>query len=195
VTKQVLDFEADINSLDVSLSLESSTRNGLAMIRFLLPEILGDGNARFRLKNAPAVEKPPIIRVYGSTAASQQVRAYKNWAEGSGLFSPDALNEFAQLEIALQEIDYRGAIIAFAGATEVIRDAQLIAEFDGLAILLSRELSQPVLLIVEAKNMPNGGTEAEAQLRDRLNRLNFNEANYDLRRLGNKGAYAEVRLA
>lgn len=193
VAKQLVDFEASIANLDIKLSASSATRNGLALLRFLLPHVLGSAR-RFRLKTMPAVETSPVVRVYGSTRAAEVVATYRRWASESGLFGPDQLNEVTQLEGALRTIDYRGAIVGFAGSTEVIEGNRIVAEFDGLAVLLSRDVSQPVLVIVEAKNTHNGNTEAEGQLRDQFERLAIADANIAITHLGTKGAYATVSL-
>lgn len=194
VGKQLLDFEARIAKLGVQLSAASATRNGLGLLRFLLPQLLG-AQRRFRLRTLPAVETSPIVRVYGSTRAAKVVQDYHKWANESDLVAPDQLNELEQLEAALRTIEYRGAIVAFAGSTEVIERDQLVAEFDGLAILLSRDSSQPVLIVVEAKNTQNGHTQAEAQLRSRLAGLGFPDECVEITHLGTKGAYATVSLS
>ncbi len=193
VGKQLLDFETRIAELDVQLSAASATRNGLALLRFLLPQVLGE-QRRFRLRTLPAVETSPVVRVYGSTRAAEVIGTYRDWAKGSGLLGADQLNEVVQLEAALRAIDYRGAIVAFAGSTEVIQSGQIVAEFDGLAILLSRDVSQPVLMIVEAKNTQSGNTEAEAQIRSQFRRLTIPDQDFEVSHLGTKGAYATVTL-
>ena len=60
-------------------------------------------------------------------------------------------------------------------------------------VLLSRETSQPTLLLVEAKNTASGHTESERQLRGQLKRLGLTR--FEIDKLGTKGAYATVTVS
>lgn len=193
IAKQLLDLEKKIVESEVSLSAAAMTSNGLNLLRFLLPQLLGPKHS-FRLRTLPAVDKSPVIRLYGSTKAADYVNEYGAWADRSGLVSKDELNEVYRLEEALRKVDYRGAVIAFVGSTEVIYENKLIAEFDGLVLMLSRETTQPSVIVVEAKNKVHGHTEAENQLEDRLHRLGLDQDAYDISHLGTKGAMAKLTL-
>ena len=50
------------------------------------------------------------------------------------------------------------------------------------------------MLVIEAKNVPAGHAKAERQLGDQFKRLSIAPAALEIRHLGNKGAYAKVRL-
>jgi len=193
ISKQLLDLEKEIVESEVSLSAPTMTENGLNLLRFLLLQLLGPKYS-FRLRTLPAVDKSPVIRLYGSTKAADYVQEYGAWADRSGLVSKDQLNEVYRLEDALRKVDYRGAVVAFVGSTEVIHENNLIAEFDGLVFMLSRETTQPSVIVVEAKNKSHGHTEAENQLDDRLQRLGLSQNAYDISHLGTKGAMAKVTL-
>ena len=194
VAKQLVDFNLRVAEAGAPIAVGDATANGLALLRFLLPQLLGSAR-RFRLRTKPAVGSPPIVWAYGSTRTAGLVSEYGRWASQSGLCDADQLNEVAQLEAALRHIDYRGALIAFAGSTEVIEGGSLLAEVDGLVVLLSRDLRQPALILVEAKNTANGHTAAQRQLRDQRDRLGIAQDRFEIHALGNKGAYAALTLA
>lgn len=193
VAKQLLDFEGRVVAANVKLSPSQDTENGRAFLRFLLPQLLGESR-RFRLRTMPAVESSPVVRLYGSTRAAERVSAYRRWAGKSPYFTQDTLNEIDQLEHALRAVDYRRALVAFAGSTEVVEAERIVAEFDGLVVLLSRDTSQPILLVVEAKNTSHGHTAAANQLRDQFDRLQIPAGQFYVEHLGTKGAYATITI-
>lgn len=190
-TKQLVDFENSLANIGVSFSPSTLADNGLALIRFALGALLST-NYEFRLRIMPVVDQPPICRTYGSTRASEHIDKYLSWAKTSGFFDGDRINEVKQLSHALRSIRYRGAVLSFAGSTEVINGGKVVAEFDGIAILLSRDIGQPVAIFVEAKNMANGQTAASRDLRDKFDRLSIPTENYTIEHLGTKGAYATL---
>jgi len=189
--RQVVELEARLISEGVQPSAPQATRNGIDLLKFILPQALGPGR-RCRLRTKPVVGVTPVIRCSGSTRAADLVKEYKGWAASSGFFDSDALNEIQILETTLRTISYRGALIAFAGSTEVIENEVLVAEFDGIVVLLSRPVDQASLVIVEAKNTSNGNTEADRQLRRRMSDLGVTEERFALHHIGSKGAYAEL---
>lgn len=191
IAKQLIDFETSISDADVTLSASSRTRNGLTLLRFLLPIVFGQ-NRRVRFRTLPAVEQSPVFRTTGSTRAANLVKEYWTWARNSSLLGPDELREIETLEQTLRDIDYRGTLIAFAGATDVIEDDRVVMEVDGLALLLSRDLSKGSLILVEAKNFTSGSTAAKKQLTKRLVELGIPASRINLKKLPKRGAYAEV---
>lgn len=84
--------------------------------------------------------------------------------------------------------------MAFAGATEVLENGQALAEFDGVVVLLSREIEGATMLIVEAKNMTGGNTQSERQLREQFARLGVDPVAFSIQHLGTKGALAKLRI-
>lgn len=148
--KQLVDFEKTIMEQEVRLSSSRLTRNGLSLLHFILPSFLGS-NRRVRLRTMPTVERTPVIRERGSTRAADEVHHYLQWAKGTKLFSKDNLNEIERLEEALRAINYHGTTLAFAGSTEIIEQERIIAEFDALILLLSRDISQPTLILLRPR--------------------------------------------
>jgi hypothetical protein len=193
VCKQVVDFDLGLQ-VETELPAAQQYRNGLAMLRFLLPIALGR-QYEYRIRALPVVTVSPLVWNYGSTKVSGFVEDYREWAADNSFLDADGLNEVAMLRDALRKIDYRGALIAFAGQTEVLQDSDPLAEFDGLVVLLSRQSEGVTLIIVEAKNTLGGHTQSEAQLRDQFMRLQIPEASVSIDHLGNKGAFARVEVA
>lgn len=193
VCKQVVDFDLGLQ-VETELPAAQQYRNGLAMLRFLLPIALGR-QYEYRIRALPVVTVSPLVWNYGSTKVSGFVEDYREWAADNSFLDADGLNEVAMLRDALRKIDYRGALIAFAGQTEVLQDSGPLAEFDGLVVLLSRQSEGVTLIIVEAKNTLGGHTQSEAQLRDQFMRLQIPEASVTIDHLGNKGAFARVEVA
>ena len=98
------------------------------------------------------------------------------------------------LREALGSISYRGCLICFAGSTVILDAGNSVAEFDGIAFLLSREIDDVTMLVVEAKNTTGGHLQAERQIRDQFQRLQIADTAYDVQYLGRKGAYARLKL-
>jgi hypothetical protein len=168
-------------------------KNGRSMLRLLLSTAFGP-NRDYRL-NARALSGTSFVaRGYGSTKMATTVDAVLQRAGQSPWFDADALNEIAMLREALLDISYRGCLVSFAGSTVVLEGGVSLAEFDGIAILLSRETAEHTMIVVEAKNVPAGHTKAEHQLREQFKRLRIAPAAFEIRHLGNKGAYARVQL-
>jgi hypothetical protein len=168
-------------------------KNGRSMLRLLLSTAFGP-NRDYRL-NARALSGTSFVaRGYGSTKMATTVDALLHRAGQSPWFDADALNEIAMLREALLDISYRGCLVSFAGSTVVLEGGVSLAEFDGIAVLLSRETAEHTMIVVEAKNVPAGHTKAEHQIREQFKRLRIAPAAFEIRHLGNKGAYARVRL-
>lgn len=193
VVKQAVDLDIRIQK-HVQLTPMDVHQSGLALLRFLLGAAL-EGELRYRLRSPPVVNQPPIRWAYGSTRTSKLIQEYRDWAEESHLLDADALNEVWVLKEALQETNYQGAVLAFAGGTEILSEQQPVAEFDGVAFLLSRSASRVTILIVEAKNMASGHKRAEEQLRERIPEVGIPEEQFTIKYIANKGAVAEIRLA
>ncbi len=190
VAKQLCDFDIVTNA-QVVASPRARWRNGCALIIFLLETLL-DGDRKVRLKALPMAEHSPVFIDNGSTRVATQVDVYYEWAKASNLIDKDGLNEIKMLRESLRAIDYRGTLIAFAGATEVINQGRIVAEFDSVVLLVSRTLDTSPLMIVEAKNMPSGHTMATAQLTQRLGDLGVPQGHFQINRLGTKGAYGLI---
>lgn len=192
--KQLIDFENNVYEHGVPRRIAEYTKNGIALLRFVLPAVLGEGR-RFRLPTRTGIRTAPVIRTYGSTRAAEYVADYRREAAERELFDADGLNEVAMLERTLREIDYRGAVLAFSGSTEVIEGGEVLAEFDGLILLLSRAPEQASVIVVEAKNTTHGHTAAERQLRAQRDRLGIAEEHFHVIPLRSKGAFAEITVA
>lgn len=192
VAKQVLDFDLSLSEASEPSATETA-RNGMALLRFLLPLTFGS-NKEYRLRAMPVVKVAPVVWGYGSTKMSNRVNEYLRWASEASVLDADGLNEIERLRDALGAISYRGALVAFAGATEVLEEGRPLAEFDGLVFLLSREIEDATVLIVEAKNMAGGHTQSEKQLRKQFDRLEVDDTAFEIQHLGRRGAFARLRV-
>jgi len=190
--KQLVDLDLLVQQ-HTTVTLADDLKNGRSMLRLLLSTAFGP-NRDYRFNTRPLSGASFVARGYGSTKMAKTVDGLLEKARQSQRFDADALNEVAMLREALLDISYRGCLVSFAGSTVVLEGGASLAEFDGIAILLSRETADHTMLVVEAKNVAAGHTKAEHQLNDRLARLGIAPAAYEIHHLSNKGAYARVRL-
>jgi|GEM_PF-5230562 len=191
VCKQLVDLDLEVRQV-VDVSALDDLRNGRSMLRMLLSCALGSMR-NYRFDASPLANASPFFRGYGSTKISKDVDGYLGKVPESSSFDADRRNEIEMLREALIDVPYRGCLVCFAGSTVVVEEGKTLAEFDGVAVLLSRETNDFTLLIVEAKNVSNGNTRAEAQLRDQFERLGIETSAFEIQHLGRKGAYARVR--
>lgn len=169
--------------------------NGLRIAEFLVRSVLGWENMyRFR---APRISRPsPVIALQGSTKAADCISKYRESVQQQKLLDADELHEYDVVERVLREISYRGLLLAYVGSTVVVDtdSHEEIAEFDAMVFLLSGDPDPGKVLVVEAKNVPNGNTRAKAQLRKRLPELGYDKGQFDLMDIGTDGAYASLTL-
>lgn len=169
----------------------AQVENGLRLVTFLARSVFG-WEHMYRLR-APRISQPsPVIALQGSTKAACHVAAYRRRAEEQGLLEPDEVHEYVVLEQVLRNISYRGLLLAYVGSTIVVDtdSHKEVAEFDGMVFLLRGTPGPGKVLVVEAKNVTNGHTQAKTQLREQLPKLGYGEASLDLVDVGTDGAYA-----
>jgi hypothetical protein len=190
--KQLVDLDLIVHE-QTSVPAADDLRNGRSMLRLLLSTAFG-ANRDYRLNARVLSGASFVARGYGSTKMAKPIGNLLETARQSQSFDADALNEIAMLREALLGVSYRGCLVSFAGSTVILEGGVPVAEFDGIAIMLSRETKDHTMLVVEAKNTAAGHTQAERQLRDQFDRLGIAPTAFEIRYLGNKGAYAKLRL-
>ena len=173
------------------VSCQEVTQNGIALLEFLCTALSGK-ERKFRFRWMLGGDVSPVARVYGSTCAAKQVSAYCGRLKSENAASADALNEVQCLETALKDVTYRGAIISFAGSVEVLDKSRIVAELDGMAVFLSREVGGAQIMLVEGKNVIGGHLEAKKELTKKFDRLEIDKDKYEVYMIGKKGAYALV---
>lgn len=169
--------------------------NGKRMVEFLARSVFG-WEHMYRLQDPRISQPSPVIALRGSTKAADRVRKYREEVERQELLEPDDLHEHDVLEKVLRDISYAGLLLAYAGRTIVVDtdDNKEIAEFDGIVFLLRGDPDPGEVLVVEAKNVGHGHTEAKSQLRRQLPKVGWDESALDLMDVGSDGAYAGLKV-
>jgi hypothetical protein len=185
IARELATFDLEARNT-LALTPLDQWRSGRPIVEFLLRATFGWGRA-YRFLPLPVSEMSPVIITRGAQAAARQVSLFREIAERDNMVGRDGLNELSMLSRALDEIDYKGLLIAYAGSSEVVEKGQKAAEFDGLVFLLSDARRERNVIVVEAKNTANGQTEARNQLTNRLGAL-LPGKGVQYRDLGRKGA-------
>jgi len=192
VCKQLIDLDISVyKQTNISEVLKKS--NGKSILRVLLPNAFGY-DKYIRIHEPLGLYYSPVLCGYGSTKMSNIVDEHIKTYEINENIDTYTLNEISVLKDTLQSYTYRGCLILFYGSTIISNDSQELAEFDGIVFLISRNISQPTLLVIEAKNQSSGNTVSERELNKKINNLNLTNNMVRMNYIGNKGAFAEITL-
>jgi len=192
VARELTQFELTAHQV-LSASPLDEWRGGRIILEFLMRAAFG-WDRLYRFRPLALLDHAPIFLGTGARNTATRVKEYLKKATASELTDADGLNEIRMLQETLQQVSFRGLLVAYSGSTEVISEGKQLAEFDGVIFLLGRPLAEGAVILVEAKNTSNGHTLARHQLQNRLNRLGLTTSDYTLHDLQRKGAFATVSL-
>jgi len=166
---------------DTKLSMTPTQhyRNIRALTEFAYRTLWGwDYDYRF---NDRAVEGSyPLYLDTGTTKIADNVDDYREDLSDIEEFGEDDVHEYIVLSQVLTEMDYKGHTSVYAGSLEVTSDTDIIAEMDGVILLLGDDKENRKCAIVEAKNQNPPFGPAQSALKGKANRLGIPEENYDI---------------
>ena len=143
--------------------------------------------------------KSPFFIGKGTKAVAYQLSLYIQQCEQEKLFNKDTIHEIKSLYSRLNNIEYRGLIIVYAGSLKFIgADKSTKCEVDGIILMPGRKRGQ--LNIIEAKNYSSRSrriSEAEKQLEKMFIPLIKPELKslFVKNVINNSGAYLELKLS
>lgn len=186
-------IDNDIKYEKYGYSNDFKIENLKNVFEFMMKALLNWGyEVTFEWQDIKNSQVTPFFVGHGSKTIASKISDYIDKA--SSYVSDDLKNEFECTKTMLNEMSYRGLILAYVGVTKLWdgNKSTPIAEFDGIVIYPN--LNNGVLLsIVEGKNQSNGQTEARRQL---INRMMLLEDiyEYSLTDIGRKGAFSAIKL-
>jgi hypothetical protein len=161
--------------LSRELDLDEALRyeNGKAIVEFLCRSLWG-WEKRYQLRDRFIGNDHLLFVNNGSTDTAKLLTSYADDARDEEILNEDTLHELEVLVQELRNVQYRGLLVAYAGSLVVADQSREIAELDGIMFFLGKEHQNRRALIVEAKNMANGGTVAQNDLNDKVSNLGMN---------------------
>lgn len=183
------------NSLEKSEYLNTyQEENYKNIFTYLLNTIFkGDNFYKLEYKQLENSSLKPYFKIRGTKKAAEKLKEYMLVAEEK--LNKDEMHELKVIYETLIEIDYRGNVLVFAGATKVFEKNNTTesAEFDGIIYFPYER--ENFIYIIEAKNKSYGNTHAKRQLTQRLNKLIDKEViNYSIENIGDNGAKAILSI-
>lgn len=161
---------------------------------YLLNRIFkGDNFYKLEYKQLENSSLKPYFKIRGTKKASEKLKEYMS--EANTTLNEDEMHELKVIYNTLLDIDYKGNVLIFAGATKVFEKNKTTesAEFDGLIYFPYER--ENFIYIIEAKNMSCGNTQASKQLKKRLNKMiNKDVINYSIDDIGKHGAKAILSI-
>lgn len=169
IARELAKLEIDLST---KLDLDETLRyeNGKALVEFLCRSLWGWGK-RYQLRDRFIGNEHLLFVNNGSTDTAKLLTSYADDARNKEILDEDTLHELEVLIQELRSVQYRGLLVAYAGSLVVADQSREIAELDGIIFFLGKENQNRRALIVEAKNMANGGTVAQNDLNDKVSNL------------------------
>lgn len=194
IIKSVVSFNEDLllNGYQQSNQLEREFKEKI--FKFFLASIFGT-EREFTLDYLPLSKstQSPLFVGKGSVHLTNEISSYIESVKE--YLNPDQLHEMLMTRKVVEGLKYRGLIIAYIGATKVRKknESKYESEFDGIVVLPNQK-QKSFFYVIEAKNKPNGNTEAKTQLTERLVSKLDDTFGVTLENIGNRGAVAKVHL-
>lgn len=198
IVKEVMELEYQAKRFNYHNKVQYD--NDEKVLLFLLKAVFGwDTSYRLEFPEVKStldqdrVDTYPIFLEKGAVKTASRLEKHINLIREE--LNPDQLHEYTLTQRVLKELNYRGFVIVFAGSTKLCMPGSKTedAEFDSVVYLPGRK-DNDFLLLIEAKNQPNGNTVAKNQLRKRLNKVLPNYLEFNLTDIGNDGACASIRF-
>lgn len=183
-------------SLDLAKKNYNNTytlENKRKVLEFCMKSIMGwSYSFSFEWEQIQNTNLDPILIENGTGKMVKLIDKYIDSAKNK--INKNNLHEMIVVRDYLKTLNYRGNICCFLGATKLWGDNPTPkAEFDGI-IFMPNRADDIFAVIVEAKNKPNGKTEAKRQLAERLDEFLLDSYKKNFVDVGNKGAVAEISI-
>jgi hypothetical protein len=192
IVKKAIELDVDLKKKGFIKNNQSEDEFRSRLLKYLLSYSFGMKND-FTLDYpvTTKINEVPLFIGRGSVNVSNEINRYINIIKND--LNADQIHELEMTRATVLELDYRGLIMAFLGSTKIRKqkESTFSCEFDGV-IFLPYQKKGNFVFVIEAKNKPNGNTEARTQLVNRLNSNLSNQLEYELNDLGSKGAYASI---
>lgn len=119
---------------------------------------------------------------------NEYIESSRQYLDNDEVFEVEKVRDF------IEHLNYSGLTIAFVGGLKLFNENQNqeSAEFDGLVVCPSINISNPFAHIIEAKNYNNGVTDARNQLNNRVSAHLIDELAMNIIDLNNRAAFAEI---
>lgn len=133
-------------------------------LKFVLKQCL-DGHRIYFYHDG--LDNPPFFLEQGAQTMANQIRNYRK--KHKTLLDRDTLHEIDTLIYKLENIEYRGFILVYAGSTKIrkIGESDFSAEFDGI-ICMPNLNNENLMYFIEAKKQRKRKSAATNQLENRL---------------------------
>ncbi|MBR9919287.1 MAG: hypothetical protein GYB31_00510 [Bacteroidetes bacterium] len=188
VTNELIKFKDSMPQTPFNLD----GKNEELLLSFLLKAIFG-WEKKFILENKNRIDSAIFVS-NGRVSTIEKIDKYMESARK--YLNNDEIFEVEKTRDLVEHNNYSGLTIVFVGGTKLFDegDNQGSAEYDGLIIHPTKDPREFFGYILEAKNYNNGATDAEQQLRERVEPHLIQPIECVINRLNNRAAYAEVKL-
>lgn len=201
IKKAIKCFDIVKDAMKLENNLEKSAyfnpneeENYKNIFTYLLNTIFKDDNFyKLEYKQLENSSLNPYFKIRGTKKAAEKLKEYMD--EANGILNEDEIHELKVIYKTLLDIEYKGNILVFAGATKVFEKNKTTesAEFDGLIYFPYER--EKFIYIIEAKNKNCGNTQATKQLKKRLDKIiNKDVINYFIDDIGKDGAKAILSI-
>ncbi|MBU8852744.1 hypothetical protein [Priestia megaterium] len=194
IVKKVIEFNSDLKIKGFKTNNQAEDEFKSTLLKYLLSYSFGTEKEYildfYFNKNLNGM---PLFFGKGCIKVANHIQEYINTVKDE--LDADQIHELELTRDKIKNLNYRGLILAFLGSTKIRKpnESTVSCEFDGIVYLPYRQKKE-FLFVIEAKNKPNGNTEAKTQLKKRLNQHLSSFLDYQLEDLGNKGAYAAITV-
>jgi len=175
-------------SAKIDMTSTEHYQNARALTEFAYRTLWG-WNYEYRFNSRGVEGSYPLYFDSGTTKIAEWVEDYRDDLSDIGS-DKDDIHEYSVLFNVLTELDYRGHTSVYAGSLE-ITDTDVVAEMDGIVLLLGNDREDRSCIIVEAKNQNPSFGPARRALREKAERLGIPEAKYDIESCWG-GAYLQI---
>ncbi|RAS76654.1 hypothetical protein [Priestia endophytica] len=192
ITKQAIELDLDFKERGFQNNNQAEDEFKAKIFKYLLKYSFGfEKEYVLDYPITKKVNNVPLFFGRGSVNVSNLIQKYIDDVKDN--LSTDQVHELKVVRDRIRDLNYRGLILAFLGSTKIRKanETTFSCEFDGIVYLPYRK-KEEFLFVIEAKNKPNGSTEAKAQLKKRLKQHLPKTFDYQIDDLGNKAACASI---
>lgn len=135
------------------------------LVKYAIRSLYKYGDFFFNLTSVEKMALQDCVII--SQGCKSTAKYIRDRFSNANISNADKLHEVLSCADCLEQISYSGLVICFVGGIKAnkFKQSQKIDEIDGFIYFPNRDTHQTFAIIVEAKNYPHGGNDAEKQLK------------------------------